>query len=50
MYIWIWRTCPGNVGLRSCCRCWCSSRRCRALLLFVVFPWVEPHLPFSHVT
>jgi hypothetical protein len=21
-----------------------------ALLLFVVFPWVEPHLPFSDVT
>jgi hypothetical protein len=21
-----------------------------ALLLFVVFPWVEPHLPFNDVT
>jgi hypothetical protein len=21
-----------------------------ALLLFVVFPWVEPHLPFNAVT
>jgi hypothetical protein len=49
MYGWIWRMMPGGlpgkvlgsavlIGLVV------------AVLLFVVFPWVEPRLPFNDVT
>jgi len=49
MYGWIWRMLPGGlpgkvlgtavlVGIVV------------AVLLFVVFPWVEPRLPFNEVT
>lgn len=49
MYVWIWRHLPGGlpgkllgtlilvVGVA-------------ALLFFIVFPWLEPKLPFSNVT
>jgi hypothetical protein len=49
MYGWIWRRLPGGwpgklggsflllIGVL-------------ALLFYVVFPWIEPRLPFNHVT
>ena len=49
MYAWIWRRLPGPwpaklalalVGIAAVV----------ALLFTVVFPWVEPRLPFSNVT
>ena len=41
--------CRAGRRARRCSRCSCRSPSC-ALLLFVVFPWAEPHLPFNEVT
>jgi hypothetical protein len=49
MYSWIWRHLPGNVAGRTAIAVVLVLAVC-ALLLFVVFPWVEPQLPFSDVT
>jgi hypothetical protein len=49
VYAWIWRRLPG--GLRSkALLAALLALAVVALLLFVVFPWVEPRLPFSAVT
>ena len=50
MYTWIWRHLPGALATQARCRCCCSSLAVSALLLFIVFPWIEPHLPINHVT
>ena len=39
-----------RLALEAAAGCCCSSRPSSALLLFVVFPWLEPHLPISQVT
>jgi hypothetical protein len=49
MYVWIWHHLPGGrpgklVGTVV------LLAAAVALLFFVIFPWVEPHLPFNHVT
>jgi hypothetical protein len=49
MYSWIWRHLPGNTASRTAIAVVLVLAAC-ALLLFVVFPWAEPHLPFSDVT
>ena len=49
MYGWIWRHLPGGSGLKAAQSLVLVLAAC-ALLLFVVFPWVEPHLPFTAVT
>jgi len=49
MYGWIWRHLPGNTAVRTAIAAVLVLAVC-ALLLFVVFPWAEPHLPFSDVT
>ncbi|MGY2083261.1 hypothetical protein [Blastococcus sp. SYSU DS0539] len=49
MYGWIWRQLPGGSGLKALQSLVLVLAVC-ALLLFVVFPWVEPHLPFDDVT
>ena len=49
MYGWIWRHLPGGTGLRTLQALVLIVAVC-ALLLFVVFPWVEPQLPFNDVT
>jgi hypothetical protein len=49
MYVWIWRKLPGGVPgklLGSLILLVAAV----ALLFFVVFPWVEPRLPFNDVT
>lgn len=49
MYTWIWRTLPGGLPgkiVGSVVLVLAVS----ALLLFVVFPWVEPLLPFNDIT
>jgi hypothetical protein len=49
MYSWIWRVLPGGLPgklLGSAILIGIVV----ALLLFVVFPWVEPRLPFNDVT
>jgi hypothetical protein len=49
MYVWIWRHLPGNVALRIG-EAALLIALVAALLLFVVFPWIEPKLWFTHVT
>ncbi len=49
MYSWIWRHLPGGTGSRTLLSLLLALAVC-ALLLFVVFPWVEPKLPFNDVT
>ena len=49
MYAWIWRHLPGRTGTKVALALGLALAVV-ALLLFVVFPWVEPHLPFNQVT
>jgi hypothetical protein len=49
MYPWIWRHLPGSRWSKALLSVVLVLAVC-ALLLFVVFPWVEPHLPFNDVT
>jgi hypothetical protein len=49
VYRWIWRHLPGGTASRSALSLLLALAVC-ALLLFAVFPAVEPHLPFSSVT
>jgi hypothetical protein len=49
MYGWIWRHLPGPLYLRIT-EAVVLVVVIVGLLMFVVFPWVEPKLPFNHVT
>jgi hypothetical protein len=49
MYGWIWRHLPGPLAVRVA-EATLLAAAVIALLLFVVFPWIEPRLPFNHVT
>jgi hypothetical protein len=49
MYSWIWRHLPGNTAVRAVIALMLVVA-VAVLLLFVVFPWAEPHLPFNDVT
>jgi len=49
MYGWIWRRLPGGTTSKTLLALVLALGIC-ALLLFVVFPWAEPHLPFNAVT
>ncbi len=49
MYAWIWHRLPGGTGSRTAIAV-VLVLAVVALLLFVVFPWVEPRLPFNDVT
>jgi hypothetical protein len=49
MYTWIWRHLPGPLPARLL-QVLLLLAAVSALLLFVVFPWIEPHLPISQVT
>lgn len=49
MYPWIWRHLPGPVAVRVLTVV-VLILGVVALLMFVVFPWVEPLLPFNQVT
>jgi hypothetical protein len=49
MYGWIWRHLPGGTAARAVTAL-VLGLAVVALLLFVVFPWVEPRLPFNDVT
>jgi hypothetical protein len=49
MYGWLWRKLPGGyAGKIGGCVALCLAAL--ALLFFVVFPWVEPRLPWNEVT
>ncbi|MBX6371370.1 MAG: hypothetical protein IRZ02_03825 [Acidothermus sp.] len=49
MYGWIWRKLPGNTA-EKCVTVGAMVLAILALLFFVVFPWVEPRLPWNDVT
>ncbi|MDQ1681978.1 MAG: hypothetical protein QOG52_2545 [Frankiaceae bacterium] len=49
MYGWIWRQLPGGRGAKVL-GCVLLLAAVLALLFFVVFPFVEPRLPFNDVT
>jgi hypothetical protein len=49
MYVWIWRHLPGALALKLVQALVLLAAVC-AVLMFVVFPWIEPHLPISQVT
>ena len=49
MYGWIWRLLPGPLYLRII-EAVVLVVGIVVLLMFVVFPWVEPKLPFNNVT
>lgn len=49
MYSWIWRHLPGGTALRAL-QAVLLALLVAALLLFVVFPYLEPRLPSNPVT
>ena len=49
MYTWIWRRLPGSTPVKAL-GALLLILAVSALLLFVVFPQVEPLLPFTDVT
>jgi hypothetical protein len=49
MYGWIWRHLPGVLAVRLITAVLLLFGIV-ALLLFVVFPWLDPLLPFNQVT
>jgi hypothetical protein len=49
MYGWIWRQLPGPLAVRVITAV-ILVLGVVALLMFVVFPWLEPKLPFNDVT
>lgn len=49
MYGWIWRKLPGPLAARLSIAV-VLVLGIIALLMFIVFPWLEPLLPFNNVT
>ncbi|MDQ2836127.1 MAG: hypothetical protein M3Y42_00235 [Actinomycetota bacterium] len=49
MYVWIWRHLPGATGLRLL-QALLLVAAVSALLLFVIFPVIEPRLPANPIT
>lgn len=49
MYGWIWNHLPGPLAVRIALAL-ALAVGAVALLMFVVFPWAEPLLPFNNVT
>jgi len=49
VYSWIWRHLPGPTTARIG-QALLLFMLVVALLFFVVFPWLEPYLPFDRVT
>ncbi|MDT4918899.1 MAG: hypothetical protein QOH89_3599 [Pseudonocardiales bacterium] len=49
MYVWIWRHLPGPLAIKLM-QVLLLVAAVSLLLLFVVFPWIEPSLPINKVT
>jgi hypothetical protein len=49
VYAWLWRTLPGPTPVKAV-EALALMLATVALLFTVVFPWVEPRLPFNDVT
>jgi hypothetical protein len=48
VYTWIWRHLPGPTAARAA-QALLLFLIVVALLFFVIFPWLEPYLPFDRV-
>jgi len=48
MYAWIWRHLPGPIAIRVTLAV-ALAVGFVALLMFVIFPWLDPLLPFNNV-
>lgn len=48
MYVWIWRHLPGNLAARLG-EAFLLLAAAVAVLVFAVFPWAEPRLPWNNV-
>lgn len=49
MYGWIWRKLPGGTAAKSL-QALILFLAVVALLFFVIFPIIEPHMPYNNVT
>lgn len=49
MYSWIWRKLPGGTPAKAA-QALILFLAVVALLFFVVFPLIEPHMPYNDVT
>jgi hypothetical protein len=49
MYTWIWRHLPGPTAVKVL-ETLVLLLAVVALLFFVIFPWLEPYLPFDRVS
>lgn len=49
MYVWLWKRLPGHWSLKLL-QCTVLLVITVLLLFTVVFPWLEPRLPFTDVT
>jgi len=49
VYTWIWRKLPGGRSAKLASALLLIAA-VSAVLLFVVFPWIEPSLPFNDIT
>jgi tellurite resistance protein TehA-like permease len=49
LYAALWRRLPGRWPLKVAILVVAAAVVC-VLLFLVVFPWIEPRLPFNHVT
>jgi hypothetical protein len=49
LYAALWRWLPGRWPIKVAILALAAAVTC-VLLFVVVFPWVEPRLPFNHVT
>jgi hypothetical protein len=49
MYVWLWRHLPGPLAIKLG-QLLLLFLAVTALLFFVIFPAIEPHLPISQVT
>jgi hypothetical protein len=49
MYVWIWRHLPGPLAVKLV-QVLVLVSLVSLLLLFIIFPWIEPHLPINQVT
>jgi hypothetical protein len=49
MYVWLWRHLPGSMSQRIL-QAVLLLVAFSLLLLFVIFPWIGPHLPPNPIT
>jgi len=49
MYVWIWRHLPGAMAWKML-QVLLLVAAISALLLFIIFPWLEPKLPINKAT